>query len=352
MVSDERPAGIVVDLGSEAAAGLATLEELTENPTTAGIPIHAVGRSHQDTKVRSLGAINYMKRPIEPSTLRDALRGLTSDEQSRRVLVVEANPENARELEALLDASDAETIVVSTAKDAIEVVRQGSVTCVITDLDLPDAPGHELIRRLSTSEELSVPSVIIYTDRDISESEEAELMRYSDAIILKGPRSSERLLDEVTLFLHRVQRESPPTRIRPPSSRARSGEPQLVGRKVMLLEDDVRSVFALTSVIEGQGAELTIARNANEALALLQNGAGDVELILMDLMLPEMDGLEATRRIRRMPGRVGKVPIIALTAKSMANDRDACLEAGANDYVSKPIEVDKLVSLMRIWLSR
>jgi DNA-binding response OmpR family regulator len=352
LASEQQTAAIVVDLGAESASQLETLKALRENPRTAGVPLHVIGRSQEQEEALSLGGVNYLKRPVDTSMLRNALQTVNPDADGvRRVLVVEANPELARELEQLLLATGVQTTVVSTAAQAMQQLRERTVTCLVTDLDLPDAPGHELLRNLSEAGGLSVPNVVVYTGRDISEREEQEIMRYSDSIILKGPRSSERLLDEVTLFLHRVNQDSPPARSRRPASVARSGTQRLFGRKLLLVEDDVRSLFTLTSVLERQGAELSVARNGQAALQMLAEGS-DAELILMDLMMPEMDGLEATRKIRQMPGRVAKLPIIALTAKDATDARDECVKAGANDYVSKPMDLDQLVALIRIWLSR
>jgi signal transduction histidine kinase/CheY-like chemotaxis protein len=352
LAGEEHPAAIIVDLGAESASEIEALKMLRENPRTKNVPLHVMGRPQEQEEALSLGAVSYLKKPVLEDSLRAALQSLKPDSNGVwRVLVVEANPDHAKELERLLTASDVDTVLVNTAALAMSKLREGSFTCLITDLDLPDAPGHELLRTLRAADGVSAPHVIVHTARDISEHEEQELMRYSDAIILKGPRSLERVLDEVTLFLHRVNQVSPPTRSRPRPTRVRSTEQQLLGRKLLLVEDDVRSVFTLTSVLERQGAELQVARNGRVALQMLHDGV-DVELILMDLMMPEMDGLEATRRIRQMPGRVAKLPIIALTAKAMPDIRDECIRSGANDYVSKPIELDKLVSLIRIWLSR
>lgn len=193
------------------------------------------------------------------------------------------------------------------------------------------------------------PPVIVYTGRALSREEEQSLRRHSSSIIVKGARSPERLLDEVTLFLHQVESDLPPERQRMLRA-ARQRDAAFEGRRILLVEDDVRNVFALTSVLEPLGAKLDIARNGLEALKRLE-GANDVDLVLMDVMMPEMDGLEATRRLRARPA-TAKLPIIALTAKAMPEDRQRCLDAGANDYIPKPIDVDRLVSLCRVWLPK
>jgi CheY-like chemotaxis protein len=184
----------------------------------------------------------------------------------------------------------------------------------------------------------------------LTQAEEQRLRRYSNSIIIKGARSPERLLDEVTLFLHQVESKLPPDRQRMLQS-ARDREAAFEGRKILLAEDDVRNVFALSSVFEPKGAELVIARNGREALEALEREL-DIDLVLMDIMMPEIDGLEAIRQIRSRGGRFAKLPIIALTAKAMRDDQERCLAAGANDYIAKPLDVDMLLSLSRVWMAR
>jgi CheY-like chemotaxis protein len=195
----------------------------------------------------------------------------------------------------------------------------------------------------------SFPPVIVYTGRVLSAEEEQRLRRYSQSIIIKGVRSPERLLDEVSLFLHRVETALPPEQ-QQLLMKARQRDMSFEGRRILIAEDDVRNIFALTSIFEPLGAELVITRNGREAVDRLLEKR-DIDLVLMDLMMPEMDGLSAMREIRRQPEFKG-LPIIALTAKAMSNDRRECLEAGANDYIAKPIDVDQLVSLCRVWMPK
>lgn len=351
LAAERQPIAIVVDLGAESVTDSDALKVLRDHSRTASVPLHVIGRSEEREEALSLGVVSYLKKPVDASLLRDELRRMKPNLGGvLRVLVVEPDPTHARDLERLLSVSGVYTVVVNTAAEAIAELEAAPVACLVTDLELPDATGQELLRKLSEVPGLTLPSVIVYTARAISEAKEQELMRCSDAIILKGPRSSERLLDEVTLFLHRVNQVSPPGRD-PASSRLRAGEQQLLGRRLLLVEDDVRSVFTLTNALERQGAELRVARTGQAALDVLRDGS-DVELVLMDLVMPEMDGLEAIRRIRRMPGKTSKLPIIALTGSAGNDGRDACIKAGASDYVPKPIELDRLVSLTRIWLSR
>jgi len=225
---------------------------------------------------------------------------------------------------------------------------------VVMDLNLPDMSGYELLREMADQESVSFPPVIVYTGRALSRDEEQQLRRFSKSIIIKDARSPERLLDEVTLFLHQVEAELPPQQ-RQMLELARSRDTTLEGRTVLVVEDDVRNVFALSSILEPTGLHVEIARNGREALDALGragvNGHRAVDLVLMDIMMPEMDGYTAMREIRARP-EWRRLPIIALTAKAMKDDQEKCLAAGANDYIAKPLDVERLLSLVRVWMRK
>jgi CheY-like chemotaxis protein len=225
---------------------------------------------------------------------------------------------------------------------------------MVMDLNLPDLSGYELLDAMAEQDAVSFPPVIVYTGRSLTSDEEQRLRRYSRSIIVKDARSPERLLDEVTLFLHQVEASLPPDRQRMLKA-ARARESALDGRRILVVEDDVRNVFALSSVLEPGGARVEIARNGREALQLLERSQGRattaVDLVLMDIMMPEMDGYTAMREIRKRPDWK-KLPIIALTAKAMRDDQEKCLAAGANDYIAKPLDVEKLLSLIRVWMPK
>jgi CheY-like chemotaxis protein len=242
-----------------------------------------------------------------------------------------------------------EIVAVGTVAEALEQLRTSSIDCVVTDLTLPDATGYDLLETMAENGSYSFPSVVVYTGRSLSEQDEQRLRKYSSSIIVKGARSPERLLDEVTLFLHQVESRLPPERQRM-LKKARNREAVFEDRTVLVVEDDVRNVFALTTALEPKGMKVVIARNGREALEVLER-TPDVHLVLMDIMMPELDGLEATTAIRRNPKWV-QLPIIALTAKAMKDDHERCLQAGANDYLSKPLDVDILLSLLRVWMPK
>jgi len=350
-----RPSAIVLDMKLPDLSGLGVLEQLKRNPDTRHIPVHVVSISDHSREALELGAIGYAFKPVSRDELVQALQRLDSKslQDARRVLVVEDDARQRESVIALLQSPDTEIIAVSTAADALAELARTTFDCVVMDLHLPDANGDELLEAMAGREDIAFPPVIVYTGRDLSRDEEARLRRYSRSIILKGARSPERLLDEVTLFLHQVEATLPAERQRMLQA-ARNREAALEGRHVLVVEDDVRNVFALTSLLEPKGATVAIARNGLEALAALDAvdaGGPPIDLVLMDIMMPEMDGLTAMREIRKRPGW-HSVPIIALTAKAMKDDHDQCLAAGANDYIAKPLDVERLLSLIRVWMPK
>ena len=267
----------------------------------------------------------------------------------KRILLVEDDARQRESVSRLIEDVDIEITAVEFGEQALELLRSTAFDCMIIDLKLPDMDGSELLERMAKEDICSFPPVIVYTGRNLTRDEEAALLKYSRSIIIKGARSPERLLDEVTLFLHKVESDMPPERQRMLKS-ARSREKAFEGRKLLVVDDDVRNVFALTSALEQKGAVVEIARNGLEAIAKLRHDS-TIDLVLMDIMMPEMDGFTAMQEIRKDP-RLAKLPIIAVTAKAMKTDQDRCLSAGANDYLAKPIDLDRLFSLIRVWLPK
>jgi len=283
------------------------------------------------------------------------LRGLESKltRTVRRVLIVEDDTVQRDAIGRLLASGDVETVGVGTAAECLEQLERQTFDCMVLDLSLPDASGFSLLETLSHGDH-GFPPVIVYTGHDLSADDEQRLRRYSNSIIIKGAKSPERLLDEVSLFLHQVVAELPPEQQRM-IQKARNRDAVLERRRILIVEDDVRNVYSLTGVLEPRGAIVQIARNGQEAIDALDNSlqdpAGAIDLVLMDVMMPVMDGLVATRKIRGDP-QWAKLPIVMLTAKAMPDDQERCIEAGANDYMAKPIDVDKLLSLVRVWMPR
>jgi signal transduction histidine kinase/CheY-like chemotaxis protein len=350
MATRTPPDGIVLDMKLPDHSGLSVLDRLKRDSRTRHIPVHVISFTDETRAALEMGAVGYLLKPAPREQIKAALAKLEAkfERAPRRLLVVEDDPAQRDAICDLLSADGVEIIAVGTVKEALERIRTTSLDCVVTDLALPDASGYDLLETMAQDDAYTFPSVVVYTGRSLSAEEEQRLRRYSQSIIVKGARSPERLLDEVTLFLHQLESSLSPDRRRM-LQKARHREAVFEDRNVLVVEDDVRNVFALTSALEPKGMRVTIARNGREALVAIESGP--VDLVLMDIMMPEMDGLEAMRTIRRQP-RWAKLPIIALTAKAMPDDQERCLQAGANDYISKPLDVEMLLSLLRVWMPR
>ena len=349
---NDRPLAVLLDLRLHDHSGMSVLDRLKRDTRTRHIPVHIVSATDASRAALHMGAASFMVKPVERERILEVFAKLEDRTQNRvkRVLIVEDDPGQGASLTALVKDTGAEIVLVDRGSLALEKIAQGEshFDCMILDLQLPDMTGFELLEKLAkSSERFAYPPVIVYTGRELTRADEERLRRYSESVIIKGAKSPERLLSDVTLFLHRVESELPAERQRM-LRELRSRERTLEGRKVLVVDDDIRNVFALTSALETQGARVLIARNGREALEKLKE-APDTDIVLMDTMMPEMDGIEATRQIRALP-KHARLPIIAVTAKAMRNDQEQCLEAGASDYLAKPVDVDKLLSLIRVWM--
>jgi CheY-like chemotaxis protein len=297
-----------------------------------------------------------MVKPVKREQLVEVLRKLEArlSQRMHRVLVVEDDDVQREAVRKLLSSHEVETVTAATAADCLKQLKEQTFDCMVLDLSLPDASGYSLLETLSRESDYSFPPVIVYTGRELSADDEERLRRYSKSIIIKGAKSPERLLDEVTLFLHQVVSDLPAEQQKM-IRQAKNRDAILEGRRILVVEDDVRNVYALTNILEPRGALVEIARNGQEALDILAKFANGTEpgidLVLMDVMMPVMDGLTATRAIRANPDWK-KLPVITLTAKAMPDDQQRCIDAGANDYMAKPLDVEKLLSLVRVWMPR
>ncbi|HEY1123107.1 MAG TPA: response regulator, partial [Haloferula sp.] len=343
LAREHQPGAILLDVGLPDDSGLLVLEQLKGDPRTRHIPVHVVSGSDYTQTALALGAAGYMLKPVKREQLVEAFRQLEDrlTRKVQRVLVVEDDEVQANAMQKLLGSPDVETVAVRTAADCLEKLKGSTFDCMVLDLSLPDSSGFDLLETLSTEDIYSFPPVIVYTGRELDADEEQKLRRYSRSIIIKGAKSPERLLDEVSLFLHQVVADLPPEKQRI-IVQSPNRDAALEGRQILIVEDDVRNIFALTSLLEGRGVKLQVARNGREALTALDRNQPPVDLVLMDVMMPEMDGFTAMREIRKRP-ELAKLPIIALTAKAMKDDQEQCLAAGANDYLSKPLDVEKLL---------
>ncbi len=350
-----RPKAILLDMNLPDLSGLGVLEQLKRNSQTRHIPVHIVSVADHSHEALLMGAVGYALKPVQREQLVEALERLESkfSQNLRNLLIVEDDARQRESITQLLANDEVLITAVGTAQDALAQLKAVTFDCMVLDLNLPDLSGHELLQRMSEQEDVAFPPVIVYTGRALSREEELSLGRLSRSIIIKDVRSPERLLDEVTLFLHQVESTLPEERRRM-LQQVRDRDATLEGRTILVVEDDVRNIFALTSLLEPKGIKLQVARNGREALDSLAsaNGhTGPVDLVLMDIMMPEMDGLTAMREIRKRP-EWRKLPIIALTAKAMKDDQDRCIAAGANDYIAKPLDVEKLLSLVRVWMPK
>jgi CheY-like chemotaxis protein/CHASE3 domain sensor protein len=345
------PSAVILDIELPDHSGLSVLDRLKRDPRTRHIPVHVISATDSTQVALSMGAVGYALKPVAREQLVRAVEALKStfSKEGRVVLVVEDDAVQRDSVTHLLSGPGVTIVAVDSVESALEQLKQRTFDCIVTDLSFPSGSGYDLLETLARDDVYSFPPVIVYTGRSLTVEEEQRLRRFSSSIIVKGARSPERLLDEVTLFLHQVESSLPPDRQRMLRA-ARDREAIFEGRTILLVEDDVRNVFALVSVLEPKGAKVEIARNGREALERLEQNP-DTALVLMDVMMPEMDGLTATQHIRKQH-RFQKLPIIALTAKAMPDDQEKCLKAGASDYVSKPFDVDMLLSLLRVWLAR
>jgi CheY-like chemotaxis protein/signal transduction histidine kinase/CHASE3 domain sensor protein len=345
------PDAILLDMRLPDSPGLGVLQRLKDDPQTRHIPVHIVSAIDSAEAALHMGAIGYARKPTTREQLMEVFRKFDQrlTQKMKSVLLVEDDPLQRESVARLIGDDDVAIIAVESGEEALKLLQSRVFDCMITDLRLPDMQGSELLKRMAQEEIVSFPPVIVYTGRNLTRAEEAELLRYSRSIIIKGARSPERLLDEVTLFLHKVEADLSSERQR--MLKAVRGRDRLFeGRRILLVDDDVRNIFALTSALEQRGAVVEMGRNGREALDKLDQ-VQDIDLVLMDVMMPEMDGLEATRRLRQDP-RFGKLPVIAITAKAMKDDQAQCLSAGASDYLAKPVDLDRLFSLMRVWLPK
>jgi len=345
-----QPVAVLLDIKLSDQSGLFVLDQLKQNPKTRHILVHVISGHDYAQQALFMGAIGYMMKPVKRETLDEAFAKIEGKlhQDIRKILIVEDNDIQRKAIQKLIEDTHIETLTVESGSKALDALEKYSFDCMIMDLNLPDMSGFQLLEKMSQFQNGSYPPVIVYTGRALTSNEEAELAKYSQSVIIKGAKSPERLLDEVTLFLHRVESQMNPQQ-KSLLENLRNREKIFESKTIMIVDDDMRNTFALTAALESKGGRIVIAKNGQECLQKLE-AEPHVDIILMDIMMPIMDGYQAMREIRKNP-KFKKVSIIALTAKAMKDDRELCLQAGANDYLAKPVDIDKLLSLMRIWLS-
>ncbi|WP_172428498.1 HAMP domain-containing protein [Azospirillum brasilense] len=346
-----RPAAVSLDVFLPDMLGWTVLSQLKQNPTTRHIPVQIVTLDEDRQHGLARGAFSFMTKPTSTEGLDTALNRIKDYAQPRRrrLLVVEDNPAEQLSITELLGHDDIEIAVAGTGAEALAALRAQAHDCVVLDLRLPDMTGFELLEQLRADETLADVPVVVFTGRELSPDEDAVLHTMARSIVVKGVESPERLLDETALFLHRVVGDLPVEKQRM-LDRLHSSDEDLVRRTVLLVDDDARNIFALSSVLERRGMNVLTATTGREAITMLES-TPNVAIVLMDIMMPEMDGYETMQVIRSNPA-FRRLPIIALTAKAMKGDREKCLEAGASDYLAKPVNTEQLLSALRMWLHR
>ncbi|HEY3013029.1 MAG TPA: HAMP domain-containing protein, partial [Gemmatimonadales bacterium] len=351
LAREYQPTAVTLDLRLPDADGWTILDRLKHDPSTRHIPVHIISVEENWQRGLRLGAIDFMTKPATKESLSQALTTLHEfvDRPVKRLLVVEDDEAQQRSIAELIGDGDVLTTTVSTGADALEALQRESFDCMVLDLGLPDMTGFQLITRVKGEIGLRKLPTIVYTGKQLSKREEAELRRMAESVVIKDAQSPERLLDETALFLHRVTERLPESKRRMLEQLHRT-DPTLTGRKALVVDDDVRNIFALTTFLERSEMKVMYAESGQEGIARLQD-TPDIDVVLMDVMMPEMDGYETMRAIREMP-RFRNLPIIAVTAKAMKGDREKCIEAGASDYIAKPVDMDQLISLLRVWLYR
>jgi CheY-like chemotaxis protein/nitrogen-specific signal transduction histidine kinase len=346
-----QPAAVSLDVFLPDMLGWTVLSQLKHNPLTRHIPVQIITLDEDRQHALARGAFSFVNKPTTTEGVSAALSQIREYARPRRkrLLIVEDNAAEQLSIRELLDHNDIEIVTTGTGAGALSTLRDNPCDCVVLDLRLPDMSGFEVLNQIRNDEGLSSVPVVVFTGRELSAEEDAELHTMARSIVVKGVESPERLLDETSLFLHRVTTELPIEKQRM-LEKLNSSDEDLIGRTALLVDDDARNIFALSSVLERRGMKVLTATTGSEAIALVDSNP-EIAIVLMDIMMPQMDGYQTMGVIRQNPS-FGRLPIIALTAKAMKGDREKCLEAGASDYLAKPVNTEQLLLAIRMWLHR
>ncbi|WP_386065626.1 response regulator [Tahibacter sp. UC22_41] len=343
LAAEFRPNGILLDVLLPGMDGWAVMRRLRANPSTQDIPVHFISGVDESARGRELGAVGFLTKPAPREALLDAFDRLLANDQGRlrHVLVIDDDMDSFLVVQNMLASAAVQIDNAVNGRDGLDALRERHFDCLVLDLQLPDMSGFEFLDQYAKLD--GTPPVVIHSARDLSNDESLRLRQFTDSIVIKGARSPQRLLDEVRLFLHSIRKPGD-------QNVARELDSSLSGRSVLVVDDDMRNIFALSKTLRAKGLNVLMAQDGMKALRQLDDNP-QIQLVLMDIMMPGMDGYETIREIRKRPALL-RLPVIAITAKAMRGDRDRCLEAGANDYLSKPLDIDKLLSMMRVWLQR
>jgi signal transduction histidine kinase/DNA-binding response OmpR family regulator/CHASE3 domain sensor protein len=346
-----KPDAIILDLNLPGISGEKVLSELKDNPSLRHIPVHIISVKERSLETMRSGAIEYLMKPIDKKDLDEAFNKIENfvNRKMKNLLIIEDDENSRKAMRKLIGNGDVVCLEAGTGGDALEIFMKNEIDCIVLDLGLPDMTGFDLIHKLEEIKGHVMPPIIIYTGKELTKEENAELEKYAETIIIKGVKSEERLLDETALFLHRTIGNLPEAK-QQIINNLYDKEAVFHDKKILLVDDDMRNVFALSKILKERGMDVIKTENGKNALEMLEQNPG-IHLVLMDIMMPEMDGYEAMKIIRSQV-RHAKLPIIALTAKAMKEDKQKSIDAGANDYITKPVDVERLLSLMRVWLSK
>lgn len=351
LASRYHPTGIILDVGLPGQDGWAVMEQLKRDPATSKIPVHFISAFDESLRGLGMGAVGYLVKPVTKQQIESAFVkiGLRPDALPRRVLVLDADAGGRKAAAELIRTEGREVVEAENGQAALDYLARETVGCVILATGLPDMNELDFLEKYAVAAKENMAPVVICSDREISADETLKYRAYTDSIVIKGGRSQERLLDEVSLFLHQVHAKTSkgPAAISMSAANGQ-GDEILAGRQVLVVDDDLRNTFALSKVLRGRGMKVLMAQDGDKALAQLEANPS-LEIVLMDIMMPGKDGYQTMRELRKNPAW-RDLPVIALTAKAMPGDREKCLEAGANDYLTKPVDIDKLLSMMRVWL--
>ncbi|RWY53970.1 hybrid sensor histidine kinase/response regulator [Mucilaginibacter gilvus] len=354
IIKEKQPDAVILDIMLPGKDGWQILKELKNDPETLGIPVHLMSAGEAAAnRVRKEGAISFLKKPVDTETLDKLFTDImvNSGTRFKQILLVE---DHKAQSQALKDLMQSQGITVDQAYDgesAFRMLHENEYQCVILDLNLPDISGLDLLDKIKEVDKFAALPVIINTAMELDKTSVNRLMHYANAMVVKTNKSSDRLIDEVNLFLNKISESTGTPHASAPISPKKSitaNKDSLKGKKVLVVDDDMRNIFALSSALESYDLTVVIANDGEEAIAKLEE-ITDIDIVLMDIMMPKMDGYEATRYIRKQ-NKWAKLPVIALTAKAMKDDREKCIAAGANDYITKPVDMDRLISLMQLWL--
>jgi len=343
--------GVMLDMILPERDGLSVLTRLKDELDTLHIPVYVISSTDRNQQTLLLGAIGFLQKPVSREQLLEAYTAVNavSEKPVKDVLLIEDDAVFRSAVRMLLDSDDVRIHETEDGASALKFIEQNEVDLIVLDLGLPDMTGFELLTTISKIKDLVLPPVIVFTGRDLSREEYDQLQRYSANVIIKGVRSQERLVEEAAIFLHRKV-ASLPEHARQMLNSLRDRDSLFSNKTVLVVDDDIRNVFSLSGLLEDRGFKVLTAKNGQEALIQLAEHS-DIDMLLTDIMMPVMDGYELIRRVRAQKV-FSSLPILALTAKAMKEDRDRCLEAGASDYLTKPIDVDRLMAMMRVWLYR